>query len=111
MTLKDRGTKKWTAMMLPEQVEMVKELWLEDEMIDRPVLDEYQLQEIDQKINTAAEYKLPMEFELWVNGFVEEVQGVISNVDAIGKKLWVQDIKGELHIIDQSDLVGVEFAD
>jgi len=37
---KDRGNIKWTSLMLPEHVQMVKEIWKEEEKVQKPVLDE-----------------------------------------------------------------------
>lgn len=43
--MQDRGTKKWTSLMLPEHVEMIKQLWAEDEFKEKPILSEQQLEE------------------------------------------------------------------
>ncbi|MFD1019366.1 YolD-like family protein [Thalassobacillus hwangdonensis] len=44
---KDRGTIKWTSLMLPEHVQMVKSLWKEDERVEKGILDEQKAVEID----------------------------------------------------------------
>ncbi|MGD7045763.1 YolD-like family protein [Jeotgalibacillus proteolyticus] len=41
----DRGTIKWTSLMLPEHVEMVKEIYKEQNKVDKPLLDEQQIQD------------------------------------------------------------------
>ncbi|MFG6150626.1 YolD-like family protein [Halobacillus sp. B23F22_1] len=43
--MKDRGTIKWTSIMMPEHIEMLKEVWKEDERIEKPVIDEQQMEE------------------------------------------------------------------
>lgn len=43
--MQDRGTKKWTSLMLPEHQEMIQKLWAEDEYKEKPVLSEQQLEE------------------------------------------------------------------
>ncbi|GIO24094.1 YolD-like family protein [Oceanobacillus sp. J11TS1] len=40
----DRGTMKWTSLMLPEQVELLKELRQQRERKEKPILDEDQLE-------------------------------------------------------------------
>lgn len=40
MDIKDRGTIKWTAMMLPEHVELLKQLEHEQQKVKKPELDE-----------------------------------------------------------------------
>lgn len=75
---KDRGRKKWTAMMLPEHISMLKEMNIDYEKESKPILDEYQLQEINEKIGTTVEFHMPLIFELWIDGFDEVFRGVIN---------------------------------
>ncbi|WP_082232041.1 YolD-like family protein [Halobacillus massiliensis] len=41
----DRGTIKWTSLMLPEHVEMIQEIWRELDRVEKPVIDEQQMEE------------------------------------------------------------------
>ncbi|WP_101844204.1 YolD-like family protein [Halobacillus sp. Marseille-P3879] len=43
--INDRGTKKWTSLMMPEHVQMVQEVYKEQTRVDKPVLDEQQIQD------------------------------------------------------------------
>lgn len=45
--LQDRGTKKWTTMMLPEHKEQLKEMWKHEDDQPRPSFDEQQLEEFN----------------------------------------------------------------
>ena len=49
--IKDRGTKKWVAMMLPEHVAAVKEELLNEKKIKKPELDQEKLNDIDLLIH------------------------------------------------------------
>lgn len=109
--IKDRGTKKWTSIMIPEHVEMLRELDSEYYKQNKPILDEYQLQEIDERLRAAQEFKLPLVFELWIGGLFEEVEAVVKKVDQINKIVWVTDLSGDLHKLKYDSIVGVEFAD
>lgn len=40
MDIFDRGTEKWTAMMLPEHIKMLRDLDLDYYKTNKPVLDE-----------------------------------------------------------------------
>lgn len=52
MSLRDRGNIKWqSAMMLPEHVKMLKNLKLDYYRQDKPLVDEYQLEEFKSKIH------------------------------------------------------------
>lgn len=109
--IRDRGTKKWTAMMLPEHVSMLKVAWTNYDKTTKPNLDEYQLQEIDEKINRAVEYRLPVIFELWYDGFSQDLEGVIKKVDHINNLVWISELNGDLHKIKYKSIISVEFVD
>ena len=50
---RDRGTIKWTAMMLPEHVKLLREWHAEDDYIPKPQHDEYEFEELALQIQTA----------------------------------------------------------
>ena len=49
----DRGTIKWTSLMLPEHVEAIQKLWKEDERVEKAILDEQQLEELEFALQRA----------------------------------------------------------
>lgn len=65
---RDRGTIKWTSLMLPQHVEMIKEVWKEDERIEKPILDEQQMEEIGFALQRALKDELTLEIQHY-NGF------------------------------------------
>jgi len=66
--LRDRGNIKWTSLMLPEHVEMLKEVWKEDERVEKGMLEEDQAAEIDFKLQMAIKDDLTVEIKHH-NGF------------------------------------------
>ncbi|WP_186318725.1 YolD-like family protein, partial [Bacillus licheniformis] len=48
--LKDRGSIKWTAMMLPEHVSLLRELESRQNKVKRPVLDLSQIEDMEMVI-------------------------------------------------------------
>ncbi|KRG13932.1 hypothetical protein ACA30_13475 [Virgibacillus soli] len=62
--MKDRGMKKWHGFMMPEHIGSLGGMWHEGEKEKKPILDEYQLREIDEKLATAQKFNLPIIFEL-----------------------------------------------
>lgn len=89
--LRDRGTIKWTSMMLPEHVKMLKEVWKEDERVERGMLAEDQAAEIDFKLHRAWNDHLTVEIK-YHNGFDYNQKKVkIKSVDRINKRLNVVD--------------------
>lgn len=86
MSLKDRGLKKWTAFMLPEHVEMMKE-FDRDDFVRKPIIDEYMVQEFELKIQYAAEARQLIIFKVWRDGFTEEIGGYVQRLDPITKEI------------------------
>ncbi|HEY4601282.1 MAG TPA: YolD-like family protein [Cerasibacillus sp.] len=51
--IKDRGTKKWTSIMLPEHVKALRELNKELDKVQKPILDEQKIWENEVKLQMA----------------------------------------------------------
>ena len=49
----DRGTKKWTSLMLPEHVEILKKVFAEQSYQTKPILDEQQVVENERILKHA----------------------------------------------------------
>jgi len=106
--IKDRGAKKWTAMMLPEHVGLVRKYFAEDGRIDQPILDEYEIEEIESRIHFAMETGDALEFRYWRDGFVDSVVGRVHYVDAITKELRIVEDGGSVVRLKFSELTGVK---
>ncbi|WP_185959636.1 YolD-like family protein [Lentibacillus cibarius] len=61
----DRGTKKWTAMMMPEHEEMLQQMWQEQEYKQKPILDEQKQFELNTKLQLALQNDLTVEVEYY----------------------------------------------
>ena len=48
--IRDRGTKKWTAIMLPAHIEELRNWMDKDHFIERPELTDWDLQSIQEEI-------------------------------------------------------------
>ncbi|MFC8062242.1 YolD-like family protein, partial [Bacillus velezensis] len=51
--LRDRGAIKWTSMMLPEHLTQLKQDLLDVSKMEKPSLDEQQIEEIDILVSEA----------------------------------------------------------
>src|SRR5690606_75550 len=63
--IKDRGRIKWTAMMLTEHVDMLKEWQEEDRYNSRPALNEFDLEAIFEEIQLAYKRQCDVEIRIW----------------------------------------------
>ncbi|SER00036.1 YolD-like protein [Virgibacillus subterraneus] len=87
----DRGTKKWTAMMMPEHERMLKQLRSEDEYKEKPILSEYQKAEIDTVLQLALKDDLTVELEHFKNKDYHKIKGKLLTVDVLNKCLKIDE--------------------
>ncbi|WP_339165345.1 YolD-like family protein [Siminovitchia sp. FSL W7-1587] len=110
MDIKDRGNIKWQGFMMPEQVQMLKELEIDMERVKKPQLDEQGWEQINEVLHTAIEYRLPIVFTLWIDGFFEEVEGILHYINEVKKMVHVVDIYENVQMVKFDSIVGVEFS-
>ncbi|ADU30381.1 YolD-like family protein [Evansella cellulosilytica] len=96
---RDRGTIKWTAMMLPEHVGMLRELKHKSKKHQKPIIDEQKLEEYEYIIFEAIETNSQLTFNYWRNGFFEEFTGYVNYIDHVIKRLHVKDKNGDIEYI------------
>ena len=108
--LKDRGTKKWVAMMLPEHVAAVKSEINNQDKIAQPTLDEDKLNDIDVLIHEAMEYNQLLKYSLYNNGYINTLIGRTVYIDYLNNQLRIQDEKDYIHYVSFRKLVDVERA-
>ncbi|MEX3623557.1 YolD-like family protein [Viridibacillus arvi] len=81
MTTFDRGNKKWTSLMLPEHLTMLKEWKKEQNYIKRPEIDEYQLEDFQMIMSQALTTQQPVLIKTWNDGEIFTVEGLLQDVD------------------------------
>lgn len=108
--IRDRGTIKWTAMMLPEHVKILREWAEEDTYQEQPKLDEQQIEEMNIALCRAIEEG----GELMITYYGEKrhrlILGSIHRYDELQGKLQVIDKFGDVHDIQANMLIDVRFA-
>lgn len=104
--IKDRGTKKWQGFFMTEHTELLREFNTEYNFVKKPVIDEYQMAEFDERICYAMEYALPIKFTVWEAGKTTEVVGRVHYVDVNAKQVRLADTR-----INMADVIAVEVVD
>ncbi|MDN3448699.1 YolD-like family protein [Planococcus sp. APC 3906] len=102
--IKDRGTIKWTAMMLPEHVQMLRD-WQKHERSDaRPYLDEFDLEALYEEIHLAYRRQCLVEIQVWQ----EEAQAFTGIVTAIDLRLKMLSLDSSGNVLKFSfdDIIG-----
>lgn len=108
MTIRDRGIIKWQpALIMPEQTAMMRALRNELEQCEKPIIDEHERAEFDERIGYAMEYNLPVVFSVWQAGFITEQVGRVHYVDPITQQMRIETLIGEFERLMLADVVGV----
>ncbi len=90
---RDRGSIKWTSLMLPEHVEMIRSLWKEDERVEKGILDEQKAVEIDFLLQRALNDNLTIRVKVH-NGFdYEELLMKMERMNKMERKVYGVDWK------------------
>lgn len=80
MKVKDRGTKKWTSIMMPEHIEKLEEMWTEQNHESMPELDEQQIQENEINIQEALQDDLKINIKYFANNKYKNIEGHLQYV-------------------------------
>lgn len=109
--IRDRGRIKWTSMMLPEHVKMLRDWSQEDEYEKEKQLDEQQLEQLNDTILEAMEYNRPLGITYYRQRKYELVIGKIHYWNELGQKLHIVDRFEEIHRIGISSIADVRLAE
>ena len=79
--IRDRGNMKWQGMMLTEHAQAVRD-WLEsDGLVERPTLDDWELQSIQEELEIAYKRQCEATVTTWRKGKKFTYIGKISVLD------------------------------
>jgi type II secretory pathway component GspD/PulD (secretin) len=107
--IRDRGTIKWTAMMLPEHVKMLREHQDGLDYGRKPELDEQRYEEFNEIICVAMEENRELKFKYYQKGKIAELAGHVHYVDEIKKELRVIDQAGMLHVLNVVNIIEIDY--
>ncbi|MCL1696836.1 MULTISPECIES: YolD-like family protein [unclassified Lysinibacillus] len=88
--IRDRGSMKWTAMMLPEHLGLIRE-WKQEQFYDKKrELTEWELEEIEQTIQRAFKMQKRITLTLWSNNHLQDETGLVTGTDTVKKELLLE---------------------
>ncbi|MFJ7308814.1 YolD-like family protein [Peribacillus frigoritolerans] len=106
MAIRDRGRKKWQfAFGMPELFKAQRDLWIDQKRMEKPIIDEYQKEEFDQRICYAMEFNLPVKVTIWADGFTSDITGRIHYLEPISHQLRIELQGGVFRRIDFGDVI------
>lgn len=106
--IRDRGRIKWTSMMLPEHVRLLRDWAKEDQWKEGKKLDEQKLEELDAIVQWALKYNKKVVLHYYKDHQYETVQGVIHSFDLIEKEVRLIDSTGERWAIPVTSIHQIE---
>jgi hypothetical protein len=107
--IRDRGKMKWqSAFFMPEHVKMLHELRSDYQKISKPIMDESQINDFEQKLCLALELNQDVIISIWEEGFFREFKGSIRRLDEWNKTIQLEEEDGCLTSISFNQVVGVE---
>jgi hypothetical protein len=92
---------------MPELIKAQQDLWIDQERLIKPIIDENQKEEFDLCFCYAMEYSLSVKMMIWSNGFTSNIIGRIHYVDPLSHQLRIELQGGEIRRIDFEDVIGV----
>jgi hypothetical protein len=93
MNFKDRGNKKWTAMMLVEHRKRLKELKEQEDDREKPILDDQKKAVINSKLQQALQKNLNTSIKYYEDKRLKTTVGKIDNIDITNRVIWINNIK------------------
>lgn len=106
--LKEKGTKKWNSIIVPELELLHEGLEENGHNVEKPVLDDYEYQEIDNKIGRSLETQKPLIFKIYEQGRIIRCGGIVAKIDPIYKRIEIRNAKNRIKKISFSNICGVE---
>ncbi len=91
--MEDRGTKKWTSLMLPEHIKALKDMWAQDEWKEKPMLDEQMIVEMNLKLQLAMNEDLTVEIEYFRDHDYHKTRGKLLGVNPLLNYLRLEDLE------------------
>lgn len=95
MSVYDRGTQKWTSIMLPEHVEMLEDLIREEELKEKPIVDEQMKAENYVLMQDALQSDSKVRIKYYADHDYHFEDGYLLSIDAVNKIVFME----ETHIM------------
>ncbi|MFC4557329.1 YolD-like family protein [Virgibacillus kekensis] len=103
----DRGTIKWTSLMLPEHVELLKAMWEEDRITKKPLLDPQEIELLNVKLQNAYNKRSVINLTFYTNKEIVNQIGVISRMDKNRQSLLLKKPDNQKITVPFSDILAI----
>ena len=97
--------------MMLEQLIQLKQDLIDGSKVEKPSLDDKQIDEMDILVSEALEFNKELKFKLFNKGFVENVTGRVHYINFEQQKLHVKDQNDNTVYINMNNIIGVTYND
>ena len=105
--IRDRGNIKWTAMMLSEHVRELRKWVDQDNFTERPELNEWDLQSVQEELELAYKRQCETLIKTWNSGRITQHHGIVEDVDLKRMCIILEKTFGT-EIIQMADIINVQ---
>lgn len=92
--MKQRGMVKWQPFAsLPEQAGYIQQLMYDINKVDKPILSDDQLEDLNRKLYEFYENQEWIQLKYFYDGYIYLVEGVIKKVDRIKQSIIIENNK------------------
>jgi len=109
--VRDRGNTKWTAMMLTEHKELLKEWGIKQEDVDPPAHDEDFLAEIADMLSRSLIDQQAVKIKYWKSKRHLDVTGTVKKIDPMLKAILIEIDDNDKRWIEAMHIVRVDIAE
>ncbi|WLD91922.1 YolD-like family protein [Alkalihalobacillus sp. AL-G] len=109
MGIRDRGNIKWTAMMLPEHVKLLRDWKEEDRIQQKPDLDEQKLEEMNDIIHEAMASNRTLSFVHFESDGYKILIGNIHYADPVHHILRIVNEFGDRQDLKLQDILDIRY--
>ncbi|QPC46774.1 YolD-like family protein [Mangrovibacillus cuniculi] len=108
--IRDRGRIKWTSMMLPEHVKILREQQMRQNEQKQPELDMHMWEELNERLQEALDGQQLVTLTYFEGGYFQEVIGVVRKVDMLQRVLMLEG-KTETRKVSMEKVTNLELVD
>jgi hypothetical protein len=109
--IRDRGRIKWTAMMLPEHVKILRDWAKEDLWESHKELDEQQLEKFNEKIVEAKALNKKVAIQYYVGHHYKTLIGHIRSFDTLKNGIQIVCEDGHVVFMSSAEITDIQYVD
>ena len=106
--MRDRGLMKWNGFIMPEQKELIRQMYTESLKTEKPILDEEHLHKMSDLLVRSMQDNEQITLTLWIDGYIRDFGPVIIHkIDQHQRNLYVF-YKDSKQIFHFDSLIGLK---